>query len=344
MTIFADYHWHNGNLLDLLSHETNQPRLNFALLLLSRNHKSLQHLLDLRTNLSLSLDIERSKLAEALLLFQKGNIEESATTLFSIDRQMMIDFDLYTPDNWSSFYHSLYIDLSSVFLETNREWVEGYKLRAVSNLQPIITLGDSHVLSIGWSFGATWYSMPVYLPGIQINQIASTFPNRSKFALVQALASLSREIHIILSLGEIDYRCGPARLLPTKSKTAPYFISNHSELNSILAVELKRVNLAVQFISEQSLPGQYLSILSLPLPSETRLTNSLALSSEVFDLETEFIRKINLQLSKSCEDYSLRYINTEINQTSNCWYDDEVHKTNLFHKSWLDKYVDSISE
>ena len=342
MNLKGDHFWQSGNLINCLEHHTDFSKLNFCLLLLQSNPSALLHLYSLRADIIDPSDLERSKLTEGLLLFSNGQIKQSAEIISSIKGERLKSVTAGKPDGWNNFYTALHIDMLQIFSESSREWVEGAQLMGTGTLHPICIIGDSHVLSAGWGYGDNWFSRPVYVPGLQIYQIATSFDNRSKSGLLNAVATFDKANHFVLSLGEIDYRLTTGRRIFSKQFYDPIEIINENELRTILLVEKERIYKALDFVAQCFSPGQKASLLSIYVPQRQRL-ESRGLSDEIIDLEVRFFVELNLILKETCEFFGLGFINSEVNATDLDWFADGIHKTHSFHRYWLEQYVSDWS-
>lgn len=338
MNVKGDHFWQFGDIIGCLQNHTDFSKLNFCLLLLQLNPAVISHLRSLRADIVDPSDFERSKLIEGLLLFSNGQVKQSAEIISSIERERLVSVSDGKPNGWNNFYLALHIDMLQIFSESPRVWVEGAQLMGAGNLHPICIIGDSHVLSAGWGFGDNWFSRPVYVPGLQIYQMASSFDNRSKSGFLNAVAALDRANHFVLSLGEIDYRLTTGRKIFSKQLYDPIEIINQKELRAILVVEKERIYKALDFVAQCFSPGQKVSLLSIYLPQRQRL-ESRGLSGKIIDLEMKFFIELNLILKEACKFFGLGFINNEIDATELDWFGDGIHKTHSFHQRWLEQYV-----
>lgn len=338
MSLRGEHLWQIGDLLGCLDHEQDFSRLNFCLLLLATNRECISHVVKLRSGTALKTDVERSKLTEGLLQFQHGAIKSSVANITSIDQDLLTASANKNGDNWSDFFQALYVDMIQIFSETPRDWVEGSKLNDAGKLHPIAVVGDSHVLAAGWGYGENWFSRPYYVPGLQLSSLASNFDNRAKSGFVATIQSLQWANHIILSLGEIDYRLTHVRRLMSKKRFDLKEITDEAEIEAIMIVEKKRCYRAVKFLSKCFVPGQNVSILSIQRPQRQRL-QQWGLSDDIIGLEEEFIDRLNRSLQEVCAIFKISFISTDVDVTDLDWFNDGVHKKNSFHKRWLEKYA-----
>lgn len=338
MTLKAEQYWLVGDLLECIEHHPSIEKVNFCLLLLANNPLCLTHLIKVRINTDDPVSLERSKLIEGIIRFTKGEIQHAANMIGEINRKCLERNLKDNHDGWDEFYLAIHADLVQIFSETPRHWVEGQRLFEAGKLHPICVLGDSHVLAAGWGYGTCWFSRPFYIPGIQMYQLASRYHNRSKSGLINTMQSLDRANHIILSVGEIDYRLTTKRNLAVKNRYEAPQITSLAELNRVIDVEKNKIFRAVEFVSNSFSPGQKCSWLSIPLPKIQRL-RSASLSEVEIELETKLIAHLNDFLRMACEKNGLGFIDTEQEASDQDWFSDGVHKKHSFHKQWLEQYA-----
>lgn len=62
-------------------------------------------------------------------------------------------------------------------------------------------------------------------------------------------------------------------------------------------------------------------------------------SDDMISLEEEFIDRLNRSLQEVCAIFEINFINADMEVTDLDWFNDGVHKKNLFHNRWLEKYA-----
>lgn len=342
MRMQAEHCWTIGDCLGCLTHHHPELEKQFlSLLLMSQNGFAFEHLNAMKQSEMVSENRQQWALVKALMLFQDGQIKESAEWFNTIDSSAYTDGQAVAGKGWRDFFTALHKDLAYIFSEANRSWVEGYKLMAADSLQPICLVGDSHVLSAGWGFGSNWFSRPFYVPGLQMRELADPFPNRYKSGFEVTVHSINRATHIVVSVGEIDYRYTKGRAIGIHQRFNPPQIESGEQLDRILQTEIETIRRAIVFLKNCFSPWQHVSLLSIQRPQLRRLKDA-ELSDECITREYELIDTLNSELNAFCRDVGFNVIDADFGLTDIDWYADGVHKSHAAHKRWVQKYVDTF--
>ena len=337
MTVKGDHYWLNGSLPECIETHSDVQKVLFCLLMLPGNPSTLKHLSNLRQSLTNQSELERSKLVEALILFQSGYIEKTVSLLLSINFEYLSAPATSDQDNLTQFYKALYDDLKYVLYEHDRDWVEGQTLMCSLPLHPICLIGDSHIFSSAWSFGENYFVRPCYVPGLQLHTLSTPLPNRCKSSLTTAFQSFNLANHFVISIGEIDFRYFDRRILFSKRRFDPACIVNDHDLDLVSKTEERRILPALKYIDQLRSPFQNVSILSIQCPSSIRL-NSLGLDSQQIKNEFKLIDNINASIKFACQDLGLNFIQREP-PSDNSWFPDLVHLKHTYHTKWIKQYA-----
>ena len=105
----------------------------------------------------------------------------------------------------------------------------------------------------------------------------------------------------------------------------------------MLPLEEKRIIRAIDWLATCFVPEQKVSLLKFPVPHRIRLQN-MGLLEKVIQYEEQFIAELNCFLKKACDQVGFGFIDNEQAVSGEDWFNDGIHKTNAFHKRWLNQY------
>ena len=311
-----DYFWSNGDLYRFLRGAEEHPKtfidkIIFASLSSCDIRFCVHSFKELLEQWSRSADAEapnivnKVKIGLAIAYFEAGAIDHCIQSLNQVDLNRLGSFSGVNGE----FYKSAHFHLGKLV-----------NLRATALRQGIshnsdkykhILLGDSHVLSAGWSEFSGLLKHR-YIPGVQLSHLASRVNNIFKTGFEAGFASSFSSKFVVISVGEIDYRVSRTRRLDRDYRS---YTQTVADIEAVLHTQKKVVEAAIKFITSLARPDQRLFFIGLPGPNPF-LMDAFDLSARECEFEEQLIFRLNDFIDGFCKEFDIVFIPRAVNDVN----------------------------